>query len=272
MTMGWDNVLRGSCASLQGAIFKIVFGLTLGIVVLATLSPTPAKAWWNDDWQMRKKITIDTSAAGGNVTDQIGQMPVLVRLHAGNFRFAATKDDGSDLRFVAGDDKTPLKFHVERYDALLAEGLIWVAVPVAPGAKTDIWLYYGNKKAVATSDPKGTYDPDTQLVYHFSERGTPALDSTVWVNNAQSVGQPGEGALIGSGLRMVGGTPLTLPAASSLALAGNSAFTWSAWIKPAALQPNAAIFSRRDGDNALVIGIDNGAPFVEITNAGTVQR
>ncbi len=247
--------------------------MLLGLVAAMTLSPSPAKAWWNDEWQLRKKITIDTSAAGGNITDQIGSTAVLVRLHAGNFRFAATKDDGSDLRFVSGDDKTPLKFHIERYDPLLAEGLVWVAVPnLAPGAKTDIWLYYGNKKAVSVADAKGTYDPDMLLVYHFNERGTPALDSSVWTNNAQSAGQPAEGALIGTGLRLDGTKPLTLPASPSLALADNSAFTWSAWIKPAALQPSAAVYSRRDGANALVIGLDNGAPFVEVTNAGSVQR
>jgi biopolymer transport protein ExbB len=253
-----------------GSIFT---GLLFSLVAILTLLPTPASAWWNDDWQLRKKITIDASASGANITDPIGTTPVLIRLHVGNFRFGSAKDDGSDLRFVASDDKTPLKHHIEKYDSLLGEALIWVAVPnLQAGAKSDIWLYYGDKKAVATSDPKGTYDPETLLVYHFNERGTPALDSSVWGNNAQSVGQPADGALIGTGLRLDGRAPLTLPAAPSLALADNAALTWSAWIKPAALQPNAALYSRRDGANGLVIGLDNGAPFVEVTNAGAVQR
>jgi biopolymer transport protein ExbB len=278
MTMGWYQTLRGRRTSFRQARSpyanaRIGAALLFAIAAMMTLLPSPARAWWNDEWQLRKKITIDTSAAGSNITDPIGSTPVLIRLHAGNFRFSATKDDGSDLRFVAGDDKTPLKFHIERYDALLAEALVWVAVPnLASGAKTDIWLYYGNKKAVATSDPKGTYDSDEVLVYHFNERGTPALDSSVWSNNAQSVGQPAEGALIGTGLRLDGRTALTLPASSSLALAANSPLTWSAWIKPAAMQPNSAIYSRRDGANALVIGLDNATPFVEVTNAGAVQR
>ncbi len=273
MTMGWDHMRRVRQSTFQRASTTILSGLLLGLVAVLTLLPSPAKAWWNDEWQLRKKITIDTSASGANITDPIGTSPVLVRLHVGNFRFASAKDDGSDLRFVASDDKTPLKHHIEKFDSLLGEALVWVAVPTLPsGAKSDIWLYYGNKKAVATSDPKGTYDPDTLLVYHFNERGTPSLDSSVWANNAQSVGQPAEGALIGTGLRLDGSTALTLPASSSLALADNSAFTWSAWIKPAALQPNAALYSRRDGASALVIGLDNGAPFVEVTNAGTAQR
>jgi biopolymer transport protein ExbB len=252
---------------------KVLASLLLGLVAVLTLVPSPAKAWWNDEWQLRKKITIDASASGANITDPIGFAPVLVRLHVGNFRFSQAKDDGSDLRFVAGDDKTPLKHHIEKYDSLLGEALVWVAVPnLQPGAKADIWLYSGNKKAVATSDPKGTYDPDTQLVYHFNERGTPALDSSVWANNAQTVGQPAEGSLIGTGLRLDGRAVLTLPASPSLALSDNAAFTWSAWIKAGVMQPNAALYSRRDGASGLVIGLDNGILFAEVTNAGTAQR
>jgi biopolymer transport protein ExbB len=258
---------------LRRAGANVLAGVLFGLVAVLTLLPSPARAWWNDDWQLRKKITIDASASGANITDAIGATPVLIRLHVGNFRFGSAKDDGSDLRFIAGDDKTPLKYHIEKFDSLLAEALVWVAVPnLQAGAKAEIWLYSGNKKAVASSDPKGTYDPDTLLVYHFNERGTPALDSSVWANNAQSVGQPAEGAMIGTGLRLDGRAPLTLPAAPSLALAANAPLTWSAWIKPAVLQPNAVLYSRRDAANGLAIGLDNGAPFVEVTNAGTVQR
>ena len=278
MIMGKNNMAcAGQSRSTGRSSFRrrasLLTCLLFGLVAALTFLPTPAKAWWNDDWSLRKKITIDASASGANITDPIGTTPVLIRLHVGNFRFASAKDDGSDLRFIAGDDKTPLKHHIEKYDSLLGEALVWVAVPnVQSGAKTDIWLYSGNKKAVATSDPKGTYGPDTLLVYHFNERGTPALDTSVWANNAQSVGQPAEGAMIGTGLRLDGRTPLTLPAAPSLALTDNAPFTWSVWIKPTALQPNAALYSRRDAANGLVVGLDNGAPFVEVTNAGAVQR
>jgi biopolymer transport protein ExbB len=260
-------------SAFRRATANSVMTLLFGLVATLTLLTSPAKAWWNDEWQLRKKITVDASASGANVTDPIGTVPVLVRLHVGNFRFGSAKEDGSDLRFIAGDDKTPLKHHIEKYDALLGEAQIWVAVPnLQPGAKADIWLYSGNKKAIAVGDPKGTYDPDTVLVYHFGERGTPAVDFSAWLNNAQSVGQPADGAMIGTGLRLDGRAALTLPASPSLAIAANATLSWSAWIKPAATQPNAAIYSRRDGGNALVIGLDNGAAFVEVTNAGSAQR
>lgn len=241
------------------------------LLSLAALTGT-AQAWWNNDWSMRKEISIDTSATGANVTEAIGATPLLVRLHVGNFRFASAKEDGSDLRFVAGDDKTPLKHQIEKYDSLLGEALIWVNVPnVQSGGKVSIWLYYSNQKSAA-ADPKGTYDGDTLLVYHFAQRGTPPLDSTVWGNNAQSAGQAADAAIIGTGLRLDGQVPLTLPASPSLAVADNGVLTWSTWFKAANLQRNAAIYSRRDKSNALVIGLDDGAPFVEISINGAVQR
>jgi len=258
--------------TLQHTVHFIASLLLVASSVFFALS-TPAQAWWNDDWSMRKKITIDTSASGANITDPIGTQAILVRLHAGNFRFAQAKEDGSDLRFIASDDKTPLKFHIEGFDALLADAFVWVQVPeLKSGAKTDIWLYYGNKKAVAAADAKGTYDAATQLVYHFNEHGTPAQDATVWSNGAQSAGQPAEGAIIGTGLRLNGRTPVTLPASPSLALPSAGSFSLSVWFKAATLQPSAAIYSRHDGTNGLIIGLDNGAPFAEVINAGAVHR
>lgn len=272
MTMGNGHMSMG-VSSLRRRMKNAAAGLALGFAAAMTLFPSTANAWWNDEWQLRKKINIDASATGANITDPIGTVPVLVRLHSGNFRFSLAKDDGSDLRFVATDDKTPLKHHVEKWDALLGEALVWVSVPnVAPGAKSDFWIYYGNKKAAATNDSKGTYDADTALVYHFNERGTPAIDASVWANNAQSVGQPADGSLIGTGLRLDGRNIVTLPASPSLGMADGAPFTFSTWIKPAAAVPNSALFSRRDGANGLVIGLDNGSPFVEVSNAAGTQR
>jgi biopolymer transport protein ExbB len=247
---------------------KSVLALMAGLLLL----PVAARAWWNEEWTARTPIKIDTSATGANVTDPIGDAPVLVRLHAGNFKFDAAKEDGSDLRFVLGDDKTPLGFHMERYDMLLGEALIWVEIPdLRPGAKTDLWLYYGNSKAVAAEDAKGTFDQATSLVYHFGEKDQPARDSTVWANQALSAGT-GADALIGRGLRFEGTSTVAIPAATSLAWAAGAKTTWSVWIKPADANANGVIFSRRDGGNGLMIGLAEGKPFVEISAGAEPRR
>lgn len=245
----------------------------LALLLLIVGWPGSAAAWWNDQWNLRKKITIDTASSGAGISDPIGTAPILVRLHVGNFRFSAAKEDGGDLRFIAADDKTPLKYHVEKYDSLLGEALIWVGVPdLKPGAKNEIWLYYGNQKAPAAVDAKGTYDPDTVLVYHFAERGGPAQDSTAWANSAQSAIAAADGAMIGQGARFDGQTSVTLPGSPSLVVAEGGELSWSLWVKMSATQPRAVLFSRAEAANGLTIGLDNGVPFVEVTKAGTTQR
>jgi biopolymer transport protein ExbB len=218
---------------------------------------SPAQAWWNKEWAIRKKLTIDTGAEGGAIAGPIGTGTVLVRLHDGNFQFAAAKEDGSDIRFVAGDDKTPLSYHIEKYDSLLNEAFVWVKVPeVKGGGQTEVWLYYGNGSAAYEGDPKKSYEGDTLAVYHFGEKGAPAADATANANDAENAGIASEGAMIGSGLRLDGTAAIGLPAGAPV----DGELTWSAWVKPAALQPNAAIYTRE----GLVIGVDNGAPFVSV--------
>lgn len=272
--MQWRGIAGGRIRLRGGRHVEVAIGCFIALILNVGLASNPAKAWWNDDWSLRKKITIDASSAGAGITEAIGPgSPVLVRLHAGNFRFGSAKDDGGDLRFVASDDKTPLKYYIEKYSSMLGEALVWVNVPdLKPGTRTEIWLYYGNRKAPTVSDIKDMYDVDTVLVYHFTERGTPAQDSTVWANHAQSAGKPAEGSLIGQGLRLDGTGTVTIPGSPSLRLADNAMLTWSAWINVAAPLPGAVIYSRHEGADGLTIGVDDSVPFVEVAKAGAVQR
>ncbi|GEP44326.1 DUF2341 domain-containing protein [Brevifollis gellanilyticus] len=233
-----------------------------------------AATWWNPKWPIRKQLTVDTTDAGSKITDSISNAAVLVRLHDGNFQFLSAREDGSDIRFIAADDKTELSYHIEKFDGLLNEAYVWVKLPeVKASAQTTFWLYYGNvEEAVKKEDAKGTYDADTTLVYHFAESSGPPLDSTGHGLKAETAGVTVGGALIGSAVRLTGQSPVTIPASPELDLAAGSSFTFSTWFKPLALQPDAAIFAKREGNNALVIGDNNGVPYVEVVNGGSAQR
>jgi biopolymer transport protein ExbB len=238
-------------------------------MLLALIVPSLAHAatWWNDKWTLRKKVTIDTSANGGAISDPIGATPVLIRLS--DFNFGAARDDGTDIRIVADDDKTTLPYHIEKYDSLLGEAFVWVSVPnLKPGATTTLYLYYGNQgdtTVEADNHAKPTYDSDTVLVYHFAgPTGAPPADSTSNGNNAQNAGLSDDGSLIGPGLRLDGKTTVAINNSSSLTWTSGSPLTWSAWIKPAALAANTIIFSRRDGASDFLVGLDNGVPFADI--------
>ena len=60
---------------------------------MCVLVHEPCSAWWNKDWVNRNNVTI-TAPAGA----ALAQVPVLVRLHTGNFSFVDAKLDGSDAR------------------------------------------------------------------------------------------------------------------------------------------------------------------------------
>jgi biopolymer transport protein ExbB len=246
-----------------------VWSSLLGVVLL----PTSARAWWNDEWKGRRQFSVDTGAAGIPASESIGPSAVLVRLHSGNFKLEELKDDGSDLRVIAADDKTPLKYHLEKFDPLLGEALLWVGIPdLKPGARTNFWIYFGNPKAVAADDAKGTYDTATALVYHFAERGQPPRDSSSWGNHALSAAQSAEGASIGRGLRLDGSAPIIIPGGPSLAWEASGRVTWSAWLKPADAEATGVIFARRQGADSLVIGVEGGNPYVDVGRPAGRQR
>src|SRR5262245_30966604 len=81
-------------------------------VALAALICSIASLAHADDWAHKQKITLDTTATGADLKQATSQTPIVVRLHSGNFAFVDAKPDGSDLRFMAADGKTPLKFHL----------------------------------------------------------------------------------------------------------------------------------------------------------------
>jgi biopolymer transport protein ExbB len=124
-------------------------GALAAMVLLA--APLSAQAWWNGDYKQRTRIVLNTSAAGVATSEALSGVAVPVRLHSGNFDFLGAKPDGADLRVVAGDDKTPLKFQIERFDGGNELAVLWVQVPaVAPGTdQNQLYVYADNEKATA---------------------------------------------------------------------------------------------------------------------------
>ena len=223
----------------------------------------PSSAWWNAEWANRTKIVINGGTAG--ISAPVPSVPVLVRLHTGNFSFLDAKADGSDVRFVAGDDKTPLKHHVEMWDGTNELALVWVQVPaVEPGSPpTEIWLYSGSEKAASTEDVKGTWDAAQVAVYEFKAGESPPTDMSAGGNNASAfTAALSAQSLIGVGAKFSGSTKLTLPASPSLAFGPDGGFTYSAWIKIAGPQQSAVLFSQSEGAAPLAVGINGLRPYI----------
>ncbi|GLH42972.1 transporter ExbB [Pseudomonas atacamensis] len=235
------------------------------LICLGFVLPATAQAWWQDDWHYRKQIAVDTTPQGAAINQALGRTALLVRLHTGNFTFDGVKEDGSDLRFVAADDKTVLNHQIESFDALMGMALIWVDVPnVEGGQRQDIWMYYGNQKAPTTGNGQLTFDPSYTALYHFDgATGTPAKDTTAYGNTAQSATGTAIDGVVGRALQF-SGQPLLLPASPSLQHNAGSAFTFSAWLRLDQASGEQVILARREGTQSLLIGVSQGLPFVEI--------
>jgi biopolymer transport protein ExbB len=242
------------------------------IAALLLFAPTWSHAWWNADWTGRKKITLDTSAQGAAVQAGVASLPVLVRLHTGNFPFAEAHMDGNDLRFVAEDDKTPLKFHVEKFDGVNELALVWVQVPtLAPdSAAGHVWLYYGNDKVPPAGEAKGTYDATHTLVLHFAEADGAFKDATAYAQGVAANGVRGGGTGVADGAALFDGNGNVRVTGPALKITP-AGFTASAWVKPADATRSATLFAQQDGTNAIAVLVEQGKVFARVLGVETAK-
>lgn len=243
--------------------------LLCAFAFLLALLPANAHAWWNGDWAYRKKIFLDTQAlSGAGASEAVTEVAVPVRLHTGNFLFADMKADGADLRFLAADDKTPLKHHVEKLDTASELAIIWVQVPKVTLGQTGehFYMYYGNPQAVTVEDSAGTYGRSQTLVMHFNDRDGVPRDATAYGNHsARTSATPGVAGVIDTGAGFNQGAAIAVPASPSTRLTPGRGFTFSAWLKIDAEQDDAAVFSQQEAGRGIQIGVNQTALFARVT-------
>jgi biopolymer transport protein ExbB len=256
MGKGFAGRLAGSAA--------LVLSLVLVVGVFS------ANAWWDAKWQYRKKVSFDLSEKGANIKESLAEVPVLLRLHSGNFSFANARKDGSDLRVLGADDKSPLKFHIEKFDPKLEIALVWVKVPqLAGGAASDaVWLYYGNDQAPPAGETGGSYDTAQVLVYHLNEAEGGPKDATSYANHAAAFsGSHAAPSVIGDGYSFKGtGEKIVVQRTASLNFA--KGLTFSCWVRINQPQKDAHLFSWVDAGQQVVVGIDGDKPYLRVAAAG----
>jgi biopolymer transport protein ExbB len=203
------------------------------LTLMVLLAPALAQAWWNPDYRQRTSVILNTSSAGVAVQETFTNIAIPVRLHSGNFDFVGAKVDGSDLKVIAGDDKTPLKFWVERFDSVNELAVLWVQVPsIMPGTdKNTIYVYAGNDKATAEAgSAAAVVDASTLAAFHFAEKDGIAADQTGTIKAAAATAVELNG-LIGPSARLAG-APIVWAANDKLKVAAGSPFTISLWARP----------------------------------------
>ncbi|MGD0277881.1 MAG: DUF2341 domain-containing protein, partial [Smithella sp.] len=245
---------------LTDKLSKKILGITLGLLFFLGIMASPdANAWWDGKWQQRKKIQFDASDKASNIKENLTDIPVLIRLHSGNFSFSSAKADGSDIRFVSGDDKSPLKYHIEKFDPKEEIALVWVKVPrISANSNQDfIWMYYGNSSAPDGQESAGTYDVNHVAVYHLGEKDGNPRDATAYGNHATAfTGKLGAPSIVGNGVQF-GGNGEHMTIAESESLVFTKGFTFSVWVRNNQTGKDEHLFSWDDGKQYIIIGLDD---------------
>jgi len=237
----------------------------LSFLLVVAAVPLVAHAWWDDTWTERRVVVLDTSATGVETASAVSGAVLPVRLHSGNFDFAVANADGSDIRFVAADDKTPLKYHVERFDGANELAVVWVQVPqIAPKtAGQKVYVYFGNVEAPPENvSAAASFDASTSVVLHFREGEARPLDASANANNSTTDIAVENAGLLGASARFAQ-VPLVLAASPSLSLAAGGAFTFSGWVRFADAATKAALYAQ----GPVAIRLDGGKLSLEGVSA-----
>ena len=249
---------------------SLISSLLLSFALLGSLLSSPAFAWWDKDWSYRTPIKLDTTSTAAATSQALDQVPMLVRLHTGNFSFLDSKIDGSDIRFVAGDDTTPLKYQIEKFDPANNLAFIWVMLPrLEANAKTQsLAMYYGNDAASA-ADTQGMYDVNQLVVLHFRDKDS-FKDATAYANPVTAKGVTVKGgAEIASGGVFNGQSSLSIAPTPANAFVAGGGFTFSAWVNSAASQ-DAVLFARQAG--GIEIGLDKVGMYARVGDGKVAAR
>ncbi|HEY0711888.1 MAG TPA: DUF2341 domain-containing protein [Polyangia bacterium] len=125
-------------------------------------------------WKYSKVITLDTTASGAGVMEDVMKYPVAVILDATRIDFAQAHMNGADIRFFDSTGKA-LPHHIELWDRASSSAAVWVLLDVVKGNNKDqsIVMKWGNATAPDTSDSKAVFKREDGFVgvWHLDEDG-----------------------------------------------------------------------------------------------------
>jgi hypothetical protein len=128
-------------------------------------------AWYDQNWNYRKKITIDHTKVSN--TDQTN-FPVLINRTDPDWKDTSNggnvaQSDGGDILFTNASG-TKLDHEVEDYTPSTGELVAWVEVDLlSASSDIDIYIYYGNAACADQWNTEGTWDPNFKMVQHLQE-------------------------------------------------------------------------------------------------------
>jgi len=163
----------------QGTLSDVeILGSGNGAVVqLESGSGAAGDAWFDTDFQFRKKITINNA----DQSEDLLNFPILVKLDSGSdIDYSKTKDSGEDVRFTDSNGTTQLDHEIETWNES-GSSYVWVRVPQVDGSSGAdyIYIYYGNASASDDQNAEDVWNSGYEMVQHLKDATTSTvIDST----------------------------------------------------------------------------------------------
>ena len=216
-------------------------------------------------WPKYKNITVNTQAGGADVSADVTNFPVLVRLSAANANdiFTEALAGGADIRFGKADG-TPLPYEIEHWDATAKLAAIWVLADTVKGNSNSasMRIYWGRTGVASASNGAAVFDTANDYVAVWHMNGTTTeTSSTVHTSEATPFNAPGSAAAaIGAGRTFDGTQHLQVvgSAGGPMNFLADTTYTFSAWIRNDSVVPTGdntghAILTKGDFQWALAV-------------------
>jgi len=217
----------------------ILYCLSLSFILISST----ALAWYDVNYQYRRRITIDHTQVGSGTHTDFPFLVTAACFDAAFFTHVAktTPINNLDIIFVDSDDLTKLDREIVDYDQAGNRLEAWVRIPSLSNS-TDkvIYVYYGYAGA---NEPNNltTWSSAYRAVYHLQSYSNPMTDSTVNLNHAAPQNMNASdsvAAKIGRGVDLNGVDEYMTVAGTSASLQITGNLTLSAWMRPQSLTRN----------------------------------
>jgi hypothetical protein len=233
-----DSVPAGSTLSIHyragdGAATTRVLGDSVYVLSNDTVNISYTR------WKFSKKLYFNTSSSGADVSGNVYDFPVLIRLTAPSFDFRQAAGNGEDIRFTKTDG-SQLPYEIERWDSSGGSAEIWVKIDTVFGNNVNqhIDMYWGDSSATSFSNSAAVFDTSNgfQGVWHLSESGNAKVKDATgnhYDGTPSDTAPVGAEGVIGSCRSFNGSSNfirMNGTANSTLDFPDNGVYTVSAWV------------------------------------------
>ncbi len=190
-------------------------------------------------WKYSTDFLLNTTASGADVTSNVYDFPVLIRLNGNTFDFSDAQPDGSDIVFSNARNMM-LPHAIERWDAVRKVAEIWITIDTVYGNNQtqSITMYWGNpsvksQQSIPVFDTVNGFQGVWHLGDSLNSKLADATDNGYNGLSPDSASVKIDEGVIGLCRYFDGNDYITMPstAQSRLSFDEGGTYTVSAWVR-----------------------------------------